>query len=370
MLRVLAIACALFSTGCFLTRSGTISSDDEDSGVEPGDAGMDAAEPDTGVVPEDAGPPPMDSHVPYDANCAPGTVDLDGDPTNGCECEMNSPPTERCNGRDDDCDPTTFDGSGDSRYFQPCDGPDDDRCEDGTWVCNVDEFACTDPLEDTFEMCGTGVDEDCDGMSDESSAIGAMQFYRDADSDMYGDGTMTVRACEAPPGFVLDMTDCDDTTPGLSPGVMEVCNGADENCSGLADDGAGACPCAVVHRGTVPYMFCTAGVSWAGARDFCASYGYVLVRIEEDTENNWVSSAARSVAPGTRFWVGVRQSNRTRWEFVDASRATYLPWGSGQPDDGNSLLVTEDCIEINAFGDARWNDYQCDEPRGFICEWP
>ena len=67
-----------------------------------------------------------------------------------------------------------------------------------------------------------------------------LTFYRDADGDGYGDPGATTQAVVAPPGYVENGDDCDDTNPAAHPGASESCNGIDDNCSGLVDeDGAG-----------------------------------------------------------------------------------------------------------------------------------
>ncbi len=360
MPRLLASSLALLlCTGCFLDRSGT-RSERVDAGATRLDAGHD------GGADAGADASPEDASVPRDANCPAGTFDVDRDAANGCECTLSSPPVEMCNGRDDDCDATTFDGQDEPRLFQACDGPDADRCADGVWVCNVDAMACTDPLEDTFEICGTGVDEDCDGMTDESTAIGVEVFYRDNDGDTFGDPAAMVSACSAPPGYVTDATDCDDMVSGRNPGEVEACNGRDDNCSGTIDDG-GACACAVRYRSGVPYQFCAAGNTWGGARAYCETFGYRLVKVEGADENAWLAAEANALGIGSA-WIGLHQ-NGSDWDWVDTTRASYLPWDTDEPNDGGLFGDAEDCVELRS-GSARWNDLVCGNTLAFICEWP
>jgi Putative metal-binding motif len=75
------------------------------------------------------------------------------------------------------------------------------------------------------------------------------QNGRDDDGDGFGSKTeVVVTPCSPPAGFAPNTRDCDDTDPQTSPAAVEVCDGADQNCNGVADDvgllcraGLGAC---------------------------------------------------------------------------------------------------------------------------------
>ena len=60
----------------------------------------------------------------------------------------------------------------------------------------------------------------------------------DSDADGYGDAGDSVLACTQPAGRVADATDCNDAAAGINPGAVEICDDIDNDCSGLADDGA------------------------------------------------------------------------------------------------------------------------------------
>ena len=62
-------------------------------------------------------------------------------------------------------------------------------------------------------------------------------FYEDADGDGYGNNFSTITACEAPIGYVSDNTDCNDLNPIIHPGAEEVCNGLDDDCNFMTDEG-------------------------------------------------------------------------------------------------------------------------------------
>lgn len=81
------------------------------------------------------------------------------------------------------------------------------------------------------------VDSDCDLLSDDNDPDAARTtFYADLDDDGFGRATGTYEACAAPDGYVSDATDCDDTREDVYPGAVEVCDGLDGDCDGVADD--------------------------------------------------------------------------------------------------------------------------------------
>lgn len=71
-----------------------------------------------------------------------------------------------------------------------------------------------------------------------SSALTGLQtWYRDADTDGYGDPDVTRRSPRQPSGYVAQNGDCDDTNSSVHPNAPETCDGIDENCEGQVDEG-------------------------------------------------------------------------------------------------------------------------------------
>lgn len=154
---------------------------------------------------------------------------------------------EYCNGVDDNCDRTIDedtaldaivwyldsdgDGYGDSLYSTTsCTAP-------SSYVSNNsdcdDSSGSISPV--ASEYCNS-IDDNCDGTVDEDSALDAIVWYLDADSDGYGDASYTTTACSVPSGYVSNATDCDDTTSLANPGLTEICSdGIDNDCDGTAD---------------------------------------------------------------------------------------------------------------------------------------
>ena len=159
--------------------------------------------------------------------------------TNGsivCNGEI-SPSSEVCDGLDNDCDGQIDDGF---PFLGTVCSVGVGVCETaGVRVCSADglglECSATPGIPDV-EVCD-GLDNDCDGEVDE---LVTTTFFRDLDGDTFGDPSVTVHACTAPPGFVSDGNDCDDTNLNANPGTVEVCDGVDNDCDGVVDQG-GVC---------------------------------------------------------------------------------------------------------------------------------
>ena len=109
-----------------------------------------------------------------------------------------------------------------------------DRDQDGYGEeegdCN-DQDAAIHPS--ASELCD-GIDNDCDEEVDED---GQNTFYADGDQDGYGDPDAATVGCNAPSGYVSNSADCRDTNDTIYPGATEICDGEDQNCDGVIDDG-------------------------------------------------------------------------------------------------------------------------------------
>jgi hypothetical protein len=78
--------------------------------------------------------------------------------------------------------------------------------------------------------------EDCD--NSDASVGGPTSYWYDADLDGHGDGTRGDSFCERPEGYAEVGDDCDDTNAAVYPGAEDICDGLDNNCDGVVDDGA------------------------------------------------------------------------------------------------------------------------------------
>lgn len=269
--------------------------------------------------------------------------------TNNMDCNDNDRfanpliPYEACDGIDNNCNGEIDEGP--IFIFNDFDG-------DGYGDINYPlEWNCNEPLPNGFvnsmndcdpgnslvfpgapEICD-GIDNDCNGLVDDN-VTSLTTFYRDADSDGYGDLSITAAAvgCTPPSGYVLNHTDCDDGNPLVNPAAQESCNGVDDNCDGNVDEG-------IATDGTIFY--------WDSDNDgygdenqtltLCyAQWGYVAQSGDCDDSNPLVHPGAEELCDGI--------DNNCNWQ-VDEN-VTPLTWyyDADQDGFGTNDVTVQSCI--------------------------
>jgi hypothetical protein len=158
--------------------------------------------------------------------------DCDGAVDEDCECQYNADPA-----------------------FNPqiqCGSTETGECDWGVQSCQASGLwgACSGAVEPIPELCN-GLDDDCDSL------------VPDNELDLDNDGVAT---CEG---------DCDDTDPAQSPLQLEVCDGLDNNCNGIRDEGCAVILCTIcelldpgfprVWYGNTPVY------TWTGQPDVCGT---------------------------------------------------------------------------------------------------
>jgi len=78
--------------------------------------------------------------------------------------------------------------------------------------------------------------EICDGIDQNCDGVADEGWFADGDGDGYGVGAAD---CTTSSDGVTTDGDCDDANPGAYPDAAEVCDGVDDNCDGDADEGLG-----------------------------------------------------------------------------------------------------------------------------------
>jgi len=180
-------------------------------------------------------------------------ADWDADGYSTCDDDCDDPdapvspglPEEYCNGVDDDCDPATedvVDGDGDGHTVcDDCDDADadlnlDDLDADGWSTCDGDcddADAAVNP--DAIEIQCNGVDDDCDGTTEDAPDA-------DGDGDTVcvdcddTDGALNLADLDGD-GFTTCDGDCDDLEAITFPDAEEICDGMDNDCDVDVDEG-------------------------------------------------------------------------------------------------------------------------------------
>lgn len=158
---------------------------------------------------------------------------------------------ETCDLIDNNCDGLTdpVNTSGCTDFYMDKDGDGKGLSADYKCYCRatgdyrtVVPGDCNDNDEDIFygneEICDSK-DNNCDGLTDPPSTVGCNGYLQDLDRDGFGNDLVT--QCLCTPTSPMDATvggDCDDGSPARNPGAEEECDGIDNDCSGMTDDGA------------------------------------------------------------------------------------------------------------------------------------
>ncbi len=105
--------------------------------------------------------------------CLPGYADINRDPADGCEWRCGDPTTgatgpEQCNARDDDCNGLIDDGVV-AGVGDACGPAALGVCRRGTQVCERGTLRCVGATLPGTEFCNN-LDDDCDGMVDNAPA--------------------------------------------------------------------------------------------------------------------------------------------------------------------------------------------------------
>ncbi len=260
----------------------------------------------------------------------------------GTDCDDDDPQvhpdaTEDCDGVDDNCSGDESDAPGVNMYYT-----DEDRDgygKPGTLVVScfqppdtaTNDLDCDDSAGDIHpdqpEVLCNGLDENCDGVADDTFGVGEAcstelgcsgtfvcqgtssaacvssqtpgSWYVDEDGDGRA-GTFAGLGCVPPvAGAVNTQSDCEDSSPFAFSGGVERCDRLDNDCNGQVDEsGCGAVDWSPV-AGTSAAMW-NAVAAYAEGKAWVAGDGGALAHVENGAvssyvgcDGNWVSAWAR-----------------------------------------------------------------------------
>jgi len=185
------------------------------------------------------------------------------------------------------------------------------------------------------ELCD-GIDNDCDPATADGSADPTVGVPCDGDGDACFEG---VGVCSVG-GFLC------------APGPEEsVCNGADDDCDDLIDEGMGTCrvdggdadprpgDCIYFFYLGSTYQLCEARARWSLTSLRCrtglcggSDCGYRMVRLDDVGEVMAITGAAGPLS-SDRLWIDLQwDGTDMRWEWSNGTAPPSIPWAVGQPD--------------------------------------
>ncbi len=291
-----------------------------------------------------------------------------------CGVEAGEPVPEACNGVNDDCD-----GETDEAFplGQPCtEGLGRCRTE-GRWICNeaTGGAKCDRQIPSPRAEVCDGVDQDCDGRADEDFQVGEpcqKQVGACVTQGVFAcQNTQAICTAPEPDGDGDGFgcdTDCDDTNPSASPAGVEVCGDGVDNDCSGAADDIADCDCVERYRGDHRYLVCPRGRPWFDARAWCAAYGADLIVVGSAAEGDWAIERAQQIDDKS-YWIGLTDlADEGTFVWVDGSPLGYRNWDHNEPNDFGVGAGTENCVHYNTERSPDWNDEGCGSALGALCE--
>ena len=131
------------------------------------------------------------------------------------------------------------------------------------------------------------------------------------------------------------------------------------NCNKKSSNILLVCPNGFIYMQGSCYKFSSEAVNWNAAKSACEALGSDLVVINSQAE---LQAIGAKITKDT--WIGMYRDPKakSRWLWVDGSRATYTHWNSGEPNN-----LHEECAEMYT-KQWKWNDASCGNTYRYVCE--
>jgi hypothetical protein len=163
--------------------------------------------------------------------------------------------------------------------------------------------------------------------------------------------------------------DCDDSNAKVHPGATELCDGIDNDCTGLANDAAAcACPEHVIDGET--YALCDLPMPFADAREQCNARGGELAKVTTLEALKALRSLAKPIRE-ERWWLGGsdREVEGT-FTWLDKTPIAQAAndqtmWAKGEPDNTG---CNQDCIVLPTGSAPKLHDTHCGQHLPFVCQ--
>uniref|UniRef100_A0A3Q3BP78 C-type lectin domain-containing protein n=1 Tax=Kryptolebias marmoratus TaxID=37003 RepID=A0A3Q3BP78_KRYMA len=107
----------------------------------------------------------------------------------------------------------------------------------------------------------------------------------------------------------------------------------------------------------VTFVIISTLMNWTEAQRYCREHHTDLASVRNEAENLKVKELITGIN-----WIGLY---RDTWKWVDGSSSSFRYWGSLEPDNYNYM---DYCAVIYFQDSGRWEDWNCDDKKAFICQ--
>lgn len=291
-------------------------------------------------------------------------ISCGGSDCNDADASIYPGAPEYCNSVDDDCNGIIDDDYAVDAvdWYADDDGDGygdlttvDTACDAATGYV-ADDTDCDDTDKDVNpgadEVCN-GIDDDCDTLIDDKDPsldlTSTSTYYKDSDSDGYGDPGSSTDSCTAPTGYVTDDSDCDDTDPKVNPAASEICNGIDDDCDSLIDDKDSS-----LDTSTATAYYADSDGDGYGTStptyQCSATSGYVTNDTDCDDSNSAVNPGASEVCNG-----------------IDDDCDTLIDKADSSLDTSTTKTYYKDS-DSDGYGDPSTSTLECTPPSGYVVD--
>lgn len=176
----------------------------------------------------------------------------------------------------------------------------------------------------------------------------------------------------------LAATACGSATIGDPPVADAVDEGAPDGAPILdAPPGPDARPCTAGDAREIDPMtghclvYVEQAVTWPQAAAACVALGGHLAVPTSLAENSIANGLSLTPATLPDVWLGASDLDlEMDWTWVTGEAFVFDNWRTGEPNDGNSDTVAEDCMIIETDVGGTWDDRPCDRVYPYLCELP